>query len=214
MQSSSLLESRRIAWQFCSTSRCNSVPQHQPSTQLTNRLKRAGLPITHWKGVVGSPRQALCPRVGLHCKAQISETKERQSKNSSSNGRSPNGVHSNGSRLSDSSSNGPAPGNGNGASHGAHTAKQQNLGSYDKHERGQKSAEKGTLDKLLETSRQVGFISGYCSTAYCLESVIVPLYLHLRLRTAVDIPADLLLSSQPRPPRANKLQHCLLDVSP
>jgi hypothetical protein len=133
MHCQSVLEARRTAWKHCSTSSLS-----QPHVLTTARLSRpAHVPSVHvWTHGRGA---------AVRCRAQGAEAPEKAAEGL---GRTSHGS-SNGSK---NSSNGSASGhNGNGSSAGEEGG---SLGSYDKHE-AEKEREKGTLDHLLEQTRQV-----------------------------------------------------------
>ena len=141
MQSCGLLDARRSAWQFCSTSRKGHFPakslystsnSHSFSCQLSRRQSRV------------YSRQ----RGPLSCKAQAPDTQERKAESSeSTNGSYSNG---NGSLQNGSSSNGSIPASSNGASQNGDGSRHQAFGAYNE------SSSRGTLDHMLDSSKQVG----------------------------------------------------------
>ena len=172
MQSSSLLELRRSAWQFCSTSRCSPSHSHrcQPAAY---KSRQTGTSDLQAKRLVTNIRRAPRLRGILPCNAQLPETKQRKAeqsgssngssgKNGSSNGSSGNGsgtgMFSNGSSANGSLNGAATTRVGNGKLRGSENKDQGNLGSYDKNEDIEKPVPKGTLDQLLESSRQVPLI--------------------------------------------------------
>lgn len=141
MQSRGLLEARRSAWQFCSTSRQGHSPavssQPRTVTSLPTRLSAR------------KTRQCHRQRGPLLCKAQSPDTQERQAERSESS----NGAHSNGNGnlQNGHSSNGSSPASSNGASQNGDGSRHQAFGAYND------SSTRGTLDHMLDSSKQVGF---------------------------------------------------------
>ena len=152
MQTTSLLEARRLTWQHCSTSKvlCTAhgfghkpaVQHHLPSSPLLIRQQQKGL------------RRARLSTSQFRCQSQAQDTKERQAEetdgqNGYTNGSSSNGNNSNGKA---STSNG----NGSSSQQYETDSSQESLGAVSsKDGNGQVSKAKGTLDHLLESSRQV-----------------------------------------------------------
>ena len=146
MQCSSLLEARKCAWQFCSTSRSSHAVPHQPALWAQLRVPRPQ------QSTVSQSRPSSCGwRNRLRCHAQAPETKERETERSDLSNGTSNG--SNGASQNGSYSNGSS--NGNGFSKGVEaSSEQQSLGSYNKFKDNKPNENKGTLDHMLEGSRQ------------------------------------------------------------
>lgn len=150
MQAGSLLEARRSAWQHCSTSHnaCMTVSVKHPGPFGQRRVTA---PLQQSR----SCRARITFRGPLRCRSQAQDTKERQAERTeSSNGHLSNGASSNGSHSDGKGSNGS--GNGSVSQQYESSASQESLGAPGSKKSGQASQTKGTLDHLLESSRQVG----------------------------------------------------------
>lgn len=142
MQCSGLLESRRIAWQYCST----SSPAHSPSSH--NQPRPRSRIYSVWCHLPGRQQHRFSQSRGhLQCYAQAPNTKEREAESDLyTNGHSQNGHSQKGSQ-----SNGSSPQNGRGsAPENGKVETMKGQGDVEK-----SKSIKGTLDHLLETSRQV-----------------------------------------------------------
>ena len=157
MQSCGLLEARRSAWQFCSTSRRGPCPAVSPHLKTISSLPANQLSVR-------KSRQRCRQNGPLSCKAQAPDTQERQAERSeSSNGSNgSNGSYSNGngSLQNGSSSNGSSPPSGNGASQNGDGSRPQTFSAYND------TSKRGTLDHMLDSSKQV-FLAEFNASFVC-----------------------------------------------
>ena len=153
MQATSLLEARRLTWKQCSTSKAICIAQ---GLGLKTAVQRPALVPLLTRQRQSGQRRVRLPTSQFRCQSQAQDTKERQAEETNSqngyftNGNSSNGSQSNGKGSNGSTSNGSSP-----QSYETDST-QESLGSGGSTKGNKGSSEtKGTLDHLLESSRQV-----------------------------------------------------------